>query len=111
MQVIRTGQWTDKDIDQEFASGAPHGAGVTVILQHIPKGSGPRLHWHPYGETWIVIEGRISFSDGDKEVEGTAGDVVYIPPRQPHKFTVLSEGRIKMICIHEAPVMENNWLE
>ena len=111
MQVRRTGQWTQASVDQLILEGASFGAGVTVILQDMPRGSGPRLHWHPYGETWIVIEGRIGFANGDTSYEASAGDVVYVAPREPHKFTVLSEGRIGMICIHEAPRNETNWLE
>jgi quercetin dioxygenase-like cupin family protein len=77
----------------------------------MPPGSGPRLHTHPYGETWVVVEGRISFTNGEETGEATAGDVVYVAPGEPHKFKVLSDHRIKMICIHQSERFITNWLE
>ncbi|MEQ1770922.1 MAG: cupin domain-containing protein [Devosia sp.] len=91
--------------------GKAYGAKVTLLLEHMPAGSGPKLHWHPYGETWVVVEGRIAFTDGKVTREATSGDVVYVAPEEPHKFTVLSEGRIKMVCIHQSDAFETIWLE
>jgi quercetin dioxygenase-like cupin family protein len=111
LELVSTGQWTPTSVDQLLIEGAPHGAKVTVILQDMPQGSGPRLHWHPYGETWVVISGTISFFDRKEVREAGPGDVVYIAPREPHGFKVLSEGRIKMVCIHQSEKAETNWLE
>jgi mannose-6-phosphate isomerase-like protein (cupin superfamily) len=40
-------------------------------------GEGPRLHVHPYDETFIVVEGRARFFVGDMTLEAAAGDVVF----------------------------------
>ena len=111
LEVVSTGQWTHESIDQLIVPGAPHDAPLSVILQDLPQGAGPALHWHPYGETWVVIEGSIGFFDDRDTREAGPGDVVYIPPRQPHGFRVLSPGRIKMVCIHQSGTPETNWLE
>jgi hypothetical protein len=49
--------------------------------------------------------------NGEATEEGTPGDVIYVAPREPHKFTVLGDRRIKMVCIHQAPTNQTNWLE
>ncbi len=111
MEIVSTGQWLPGDANVQTIEGAAHGAEVTVLLEHMPQGSGPKLHWHPYGETWVVIEGVIAFTNGETTGEARAGDVVYVAPREPHKFTVLSAGRIKMVCIHQSAQFETIWLE
>jgi mannose-6-phosphate isomerase-like protein (cupin superfamily) len=111
MEIVSTGQWLPGDANAAQLEGKPHGAKVTVLLEHMPQGSGPRLHTHPYGETWVVVEGRIAFSDGTETREAGPGDVVYVGPNEPHKFTVLSDFRIKMICIHQSEEFITNWLE
>ncbi len=111
MQIVATGQWRPGDANVQTLEGAAYGADITVLLEHMPEGSGPRLHSHPYGEAWVVIEGRIGFSDGTAAREAGPGDVVYVAPGEPHKFTVLSAGRIKMVCIHQSARFVTDWLE
>lgn len=111
MDIVSTGQWLPGDANVQTIEGKEHGAAVTVLLEHMPEGSGPKLHTHPYGETWVVVEGRIGFSDGTEMREARNGDVVYVAPNEPHKFTVLSAGRIKMICIHQSAEFVTEWLE
>jgi len=111
MEIVSTGQWQPNDANGREIEGYAHGAKVTVLLEHMPPGRGPRLHSHPYGETWVVVEGRVSFSNGTETGEAVAGDVVYVAPEEPHKFTVLGEQRVKMVCIHQSERFVTNWLE
>ncbi len=111
MEIVSTGQWLPGDANVAQLEGKPYGAKVTVLLEHMQPSTGPRLHTHPYGETWVVVEGRIAFSDGKETREAGPGDVVYVGPDEPHKFTVLSDIRIKMICIHQSEEFITNWLE
>ena len=48
--------------------GADHGATISVILDQSGPGQGPRLHKHPYDETWVVIEGRLTFQSGEERL-------------------------------------------
>jgi mannose-6-phosphate isomerase-like protein (cupin superfamily) len=59
----------------------------------------------------VVVEGRVTFSDGKQSRDATAGDVVYVGPNEPHKFTVAGDDRCKMVCIHQSPEFITNWLE
>lgn len=39
--------------------GAEHGADVSYFFVENQPGEGPGLHWHPYSETWVVLEGTL----------------------------------------------------
>jgi mannose-6-phosphate isomerase-like protein (cupin superfamily) len=91
--------------------GIDYGATVSLILDHSQPGEGPRLHRHPYDETWVVIEGNLTFQSGDERFKAGAGDIVIVPPGAPHKFTNDGPGRSKLVCIHASPTMITEWLE
>lgn len=91
--------------------GADHGATISVILDHSDPGQGPRLHRHPYDETWVVEEGNVTFQVGDARHRAGPGDIVIVAPGAPHKFTNDGPGRSKLVCIHASPTFETEWLE
>jgi quercetin dioxygenase-like cupin family protein len=91
--------------------GVDHGATISLILDHSEPGQGPRLHRHPYDETWLVQEGHVAFQLGDERGEATAGDIVIAPPGVPHKFTNHGPGSSTMVCVHASPTMITEWLE
>jgi quercetin dioxygenase-like cupin family protein len=91
-------------------NGHEHGAGVSFFLSHNKPGTGPKLHQHPYEETFIVQEGDVLFTLGDAEIEAGPGDIVIVPANTPHKF--LSRGPThRQISIHPVARMETEWLE
>jgi quercetin dioxygenase-like cupin family protein len=92
-------------------TGADYGATVSLILDHSEPGQGPRLHRHPYDETWVVQEGSLTFQLGDERFRVGAGDVVIAPPDVPHKFTNDGPGPSSLVCIHAHPTMVTEWLE
>lgn len=91
--------------------GADHGATISLILDESEPGQGPRLHRHPYDETWVVQEGHLTFQLGDTHVRVGPGDIVIAPPGAPHTFTNDGPGRSKLVCIHASPTFETEWLE
>jgi quercetin dioxygenase-like cupin family protein len=91
--------------------GAAHGATVSVILDHSDPGQGPRLHRHPYDETWVVQEGSLTFELGDDRISVSPGDIVIAPPGVPHKFTNDGPGQSSLVCIHANPTFNTEWLE
>jgi mannose-6-phosphate isomerase-like protein (cupin superfamily) len=66
-------------------------------------GAGPRLHVHPYDETFIVTEGRARFFVGETTMDAAAGEVVFGPAGVPHRFENLGPGRLQTIDIHHSP--------
>jgi mannose-6-phosphate isomerase-like protein (cupin superfamily) len=91
--------------------GEDHGATISLILDDSEPGHGPKLHKHPYDETWVVIEGNLAFQAGQEQLEAGPGDVVIVPPDTPHKFTNRGPGRSNLVCIHAHPTFETEWLE
>ncbi|QDZ02072.1 cupin domain-containing protein [Nitratireductor mangrovi] len=92
--------------------GGVHGAGICVIANRIERpGGGPRLHRHPYAETFVIRSGRALFTVGGEEIEAAAGHILVVPAGVPHKFENLGPGPLETIDIHEAGSFETEWLE
>jgi len=106
MGKILEEQWT------ENFEGRTAGSGVSVIWENsdVP-GSGPRLHRHPYAETFVIRRGRALFTIGDGQREGAAGDVLVVPAGVPHKFAVLGPETYEAMHIHESDHFITEWLE
>jgi mannose-6-phosphate isomerase-like protein (cupin superfamily) len=99
-------------IDGDF-EGVQHGSGVSFLLVDTDEvGYGPRLHRHPYTETFIIRSGRAKFVVGDQEVIGAGGQIIVVPANTPHKFTVLeSAERFVSTNIHASDRYITEWLE
>ena len=95
----------------ETIRGAEHGASISLILNTSQPGQGPRLHRHPYDETWVVQEGNLTFQLGDEVHHAERGDVVIAPAGVPHKFKGDGPGPSKVVCIHASPTVIGEWLE
>ena len=85
-------------------AGEAIGGGVTVLAYGNDRvGEGPRLHVHPYDETFIIVAGRARFFVGGEVIDAGAGEVVLGPAGVPHRFENLGPGRLQTIDIHHAP--------
>ncbi|NMG39118.1 cupin domain-containing protein [Chelativorans sp. ZYF759] len=85
-------------------AGEAIGGTVTVLAYgNDTPGEGPRLHVHPYDETFVVIAGRARFFVGDEVVEAGAGEAVLGPAGVPHRFENMGPGRLQTIDIHHSP--------
>jgi mannose-6-phosphate isomerase-like protein (cupin superfamily) len=92
--------------------GRDVGSGISVIRESTDVvGAGPRLHRHPYPETFVIIRGRARFTVGDEQRDGGAGDVLVVPAHTPHKFAVLGPGVYEAVHIHESDHFVTEWLE
>lgn len=100
-----------RTLDTGNLKGADHEASISLILDRSEPGQGPRLHKHPYDETWVVIEGNLTFQAGEESLKAGSGDIVIVPPGAPHKFTNDGPERLHLVCIHASPTMITEWLE
>lgn len=97
--------WTENHHD------LPGGAAVSLIFESTPHaGEGPRLHLHPYAETFVIRRGGAEFTVGDDRVVATAGSIVVVPANTPHKFVTLAGG-YEAVHIHAASSFATTWLE
>lgn len=88
------------------------GSGVSVIFIATDEvGYGPRLHRHPYPETFIVRVGSARFFVGDDVFVASAGDIVVAPAHVSHRFENAGPGRLETIDIHANPKFITEWLD
>ncbi|WP_188434587.1 cupin domain-containing protein [Microbacterium murale] len=91
--------------------GAEHGADVSYFYVENQPGEGPGLHWHPYSETWVVLEGTARITVGDETFVARAGDTATGPARVPHCFTNVGEGMLRILGIHASPTIIQTFLD
>ena len=78
-----------------MVQGYIYGAAVSVIVTDLYPADGPRLHWYPYGEDFVVPE-------EEDTATSTVGDVV-VPGSTEHKF--MNSGRAQAGGrTHQGPV-------
>ena len=89
----------------------PGGAGISLILESTTKGGvGPRLHQHPYAETFLIRRGSATFTVGTEQLIGRAGQILVVPANTPHKFSTGPNG-YEAVHIHANPRFVTEWLE
>lgn len=98
-------EWTDN------YERLPGGVGISLILESTTRaGVGPRLHQHPYAETFVIRRGAATFTIGEDTVEGRAGQVLVVPADTPHRFTTGPQG-YEAVHVHANPEFVTTWLE
>lgn len=91
--------------------GADHGAAISYFFVENQPGEGPGLHWHPYSETWVVLEGSVRIVIGDETFPAGAGDTATAPAFTPHAFTNTGEGLLRILCIHASDSIIQTFLD
>ncbi len=91
--------------------GREHGAGISYFFVDNEPGEGPGLHWHPYTETWVVLDGTAEITIGDRSLIARAGDTVTGPAGVWHRFENVGEDRLRVLCIHASDVIIQTWAE
>lgn len=82
----------------EDGSHTEHRLGL--VESTVPAGPGaPPQHVHrEHDETFIVTQGRLRFTSGDKDVDVEAGSCVVVPAGTPHTFSNPFDQPGKFIC-------------
>jgi quercetin dioxygenase-like cupin family protein len=74
----------------------PHdatGGALSIVQVTEPPGAGAPLHVHHHDdETFVVLEGTVTFQVGDEAIPAAAGDVAFGPRAVPHRYDVGPEG-------------------
>ena len=112
MHVIERTDWARvPDRWSGEVEGEPYGAGISIIFNSTTKvGAGPRLHRHPYPETFVIRTGRALFTVGDQTVDAVAGQIVVVPANVPHAFKNLGPEPLESVNIHESGTFVTVWL-
>lgn len=97
----------DEDIEG-YLLGAP----VSIMREYITTpGRGPRLHRHPYTETFVIHRGRALFTVGEEQIVGAGGQILVVPALVSHRFEVLDGGTYEATHVHANDHFVTEWLE
>lgn len=91
--------------------GREHGATVSFFLSRHAPGEGPKLHRHPYEETFIMQEGTVEFTVDGETIGAGPGDIVVVPAGAAHRFVNTGDERIRQVSIHASDHMIQEDLE
>lgn len=92
--------------------GYLHGSEVSVIFERVAEdGTGPRLHRHPYSETFVIRSGRALFTVDGEEFVAEGGQILVVQAMIPHKFKTLGADLYEAVHIHANDRFETEWLE
>ena len=99
------------DLGGEF-EGYLYGSEITLILENESRiGAGPRLHRHPYTETFVIRTGAALFTVGDERFEAVGGQLLVVPAFTPHKFEKIGEETLESVHVHASDRFITEWLE
>ncbi|GAA4785913.1 cupin domain-containing protein [Microbacterium gilvum] len=92
--------------------GAAHGSEVSFFLERIEReGAGPRLHRHPYSETFVIRSGAARFTVSDEQIVACGGQILVVPALVAHRFAVVGSETYEAIHIHASDRFITEWLE
>jgi mannose-6-phosphate isomerase-like protein (cupin superfamily) len=61
----------------------------------------PPAHVHAeHSESFYVLEGQMTFTVGERELEAEAGTWVQVPPGTPHTFALTGDGDVRFLDLH-----------
>lgn len=63
-------------------------------------GQGPALHYHPYEEVFVILDGQATFTIDGENLVAHKGDILLAPAYAHHKFVNSGQGRLSTINIH-----------
>lgn len=86
-------------------TGADHQADVSFFWVDATPGTGPEFHWHPYAETWVVLEGEVLIETQDEQLQADPGDIVTVSAESVHRFRNRGQTNLQMLCIHPSPTI------
>ena len=78
-----------------------------------PRAGGPQPHIHKtFSESFYITEGTVRLYDGERWVDASAGDFLYVPEGGIHAFRNESDARAQMLILFApAPPRENYFRE
>jgi quercetin dioxygenase-like cupin family protein len=88
-EILEFGEWAAV---VKVAADATKGTLSVIETRHDP-GEGANAHIHSReSETFLVLDGQVTFQVGDERFEVQPGGIVFGPPGTPHGFEVGADG-------------------
>lgn len=93
-------------------SGPQTGGAFTLLEALVPPDTGPPPHiHHAEDETFILIDGSLTFTLDRREFEAKSGAVIFVPKGTRHSFKNIGTGVARMLFIYNPPGMEGMFAE
>jgi quercetin dioxygenase-like cupin family protein len=83
MYHAHAGDLPGNEVSRTFEGGRHGPCSVSFFLVHNQPGHRPRLHHHPYDETFVILDGHVRVSVGNQTLNGGPGDIVIGPAGVP----------------------------
>ena len=91
--------------DTVVAKGNVAGSDLLMSLTIVPPGSGVPVHHHPSPETFVMVDGALTFhlGDGDvlRELAAGPGDIVTVPLGVWHAFRNSGARSARFVIVHD----------
>jgi mannose-6-phosphate isomerase-like protein (cupin superfamily) len=62
-------------------------------------------------EVFVVHDGAVTVTAGDETIVVSAGEIVVVPPRTPHKFVNHTDQVARLLTLHASPEAITEWLD
>ncbi len=72
------------------------------------------VHWHPYIEYLLILEGKAQawlHENPDERFDLEAGDCIVLPPIKPHSFCTVGNKTMRLLGIHHSSTRIVNYLD
>jgi quercetin dioxygenase-like cupin family protein len=92
---IKIHRWSEieyEDLAPKIGRRAIHSDRMTIARIYVKKGGVVPTHQHENEQVSYVLEGRLRFDFGDREEVVSAGEMMQIPSRRPHKVEALEDS-------------------
>jgi len=93
-------------------SGAQTGGAFTLLEALVPPDTGPPPHaHHAEDETFVLLEGDLTFTVGDDTHTAAAGTTVFVPRGTVHSFANVGTAPARMLFMYSPAGMEGMFAE
>ena len=93
-------------------TGAQTGGAFTLLEALVPAETGPPPHrHHAEDETFILLEGELTFRMGDQSIDATAGTTLFVPRGTVHSFRTAGSTPARMLFMYSPAGMEGMFAE
>ena len=90
--------------------GAKHAdSNISMFVVRTPPGKFVELHWHPYPETFLLLEGRGRWTAGDAVVELEGEQILVVGPNTLHGFRNIGDTPLLVMSVHESGTLEQTF--
>jgi quercetin dioxygenase-like cupin family protein len=93
-------------------AGAQTGGAFALLEALVPPGGGPPPHiHHAEDETFVILEGEITFTTESGTIAAPAGTVVHVPKGTAHSYATVGSSPVRMLFLYVPAGMEGMFNE